>query len=146
MKRLFVFIFALFMGCHVSAQGYIRINYAGYLPQSKKVAVYMLADTSVKAVQNAAQHSAPVRLAEAQFDAVKFADINSAGNSRSKSGFSIQKTDASDTTDNRFFVFNATTDSLVFIGNAKKCDPSKWALKEAYRLDFSKLELSGGYY
>ena len=146
MKRLFVLIFVLFMGCHVSAQGYIRINYAGYLPQSKKVAVYILADTSVKAVQNAAQHSAPVRLAEAQFDAVKFADINSAGNSRSQSGFLIQTTDASDTTDNRFFVFNATTDSLVFIGNAKKCDPSKWALKEAYRLDFSKLELSGGYY
>lgn len=49
-------------------------------------------------------------------------------------------------TDGKFKVFNAKTDKLVFKGNGTKADPSKWALKTAWRLDFSSVTEEGDYY
>jgi len=45
-----------------------------------------------------------------------------------------------------FQVFNAVNDQLVMKGTGKVADPSKWALKSAYRLDFSQIQEEGGYY
>lgn len=45
-----------------------------------------------------------------------------------------------------FEVFNAVTGKSVFKGVGKQSDPSKWALKSAWRLDFSSITEEGGYY
>ena len=46
----------------------------------------------------------------------------------------------------KFEVRNAVTDKVVFKGEGRKADPSKWALGSAYRLDFSSITEEGGYY
>jgi len=52
------------------------------------------------------------------------------------------ETDISD----KFEVYNAIDDKLVFKGHGKKADPTKWSLGCAYRLDFSQIKEEGGFY
>ncbi|MDD2293114.1 MAG: glycoside hydrolase family 9 protein [Bacteroidales bacterium] len=51
-----------------------------------------------------------------------------------------------DETNAAFEVCNALTDKVVYKGTGTKFDPSKWAMKSAYRMDFSSVTLDGGYY
>ena len=51
-----------------------------------------------------------------------------------------------DETAGAFTVYDAMTDEAVLAGEGRQADPSKWALKSAYRLDFSSLEKPGSYY
>lgn len=45
-----------------------------------------------------------------------------------------------------FQVCNALTNEVVYSGKARLVDGANWGMKTAARLDFSKLEKSGGYY
>lgn len=45
-----------------------------------------------------------------------------------------------------FKVYDALSDDMVFQGAAKVANASKWGMRSAYRLDFSKYSCSGGYY
>jgi peptidoglycan/xylan/chitin deacetylase (PgdA/CDA1 family) len=49
-------------------------------------------------------------------------------------------------TDGSFCVYDAMSDALVLKGQGKVADPSKWALKSAWRLDMSALQVPGSYY
>lgn len=49
-------------------------------------------------------------------------------------------------TNGDFSVYNAVNDQLVMSGAGVKADPSKWALTSAWRLDFSQIRETGGYY
>ncbi|WP_321375043.1 glycoside hydrolase family 9 protein [uncultured Draconibacterium sp.] len=46
----------------------------------------------------------------------------------------------------QFQVFDALTDKLVYEAKVKQVDGSDWGMKTAFRLDFSAVENSGGYY
>lgn len=45
-----------------------------------------------------------------------------------------------------FYLCDAVTDNIVYSAKAEKCKADKWAMKSAYRLDFSSFEQQGGYY
>jgi Predicted xylanase/chitin deacetylase len=45
-----------------------------------------------------------------------------------------------------FQVCDAITDKVVFKSSGNKANPTKWAMKSAYRLDFSSLDKEGSYY
>lgn len=45
-----------------------------------------------------------------------------------------------------FEVCNALTDEVVFKGKGVECNPSKWEMKSAFRMDFSAIKEDGGYY
>ncbi|MBQ6958632.1 MAG: glycoside hydrolase family 9 protein [Bacteroidales bacterium] len=49
-------------------------------------------------------------------------------------------------TDGSFCVYDAMSDALVLKAQGKAADPSKWALKSAWRLDMSALQAPGSYY
>lgn len=49
-------------------------------------------------------------------------------------------------TNGKFTVFNAADNKVVFKGKGVQADPSKWALKSAWRLDFSAVQTPGEYY
>ncbi len=49
-------------------------------------------------------------------------------------------------TDGSFCVYDAMSDALVLKAQGKAADPSKWALKSAWRLDMSALQVPGSYY
>ena len=49
-------------------------------------------------------------------------------------------------TDGSFCVYDAMSDALVLKAQGKVADPSKWALKSAWRLDMSALQAPGSYY
>ena len=49
-------------------------------------------------------------------------------------------------TNGKFTVCNAADDKVVFKGKGVQADPSKWALKSAWRLDFSAVQTPGEYY
>lgn len=51
-----------------------------------------------------------------------------------------------DEADGFFEVCNALTDEVVFKGKGKSGNASKWGMKKGYRLDFSSIKESGGYY
>lgn len=51
-----------------------------------------------------------------------------------------------DEADGDFQVYNAKNDELVFKGKGVSTNASKWSMKRAYRLDFSSIKASGGYY
>jgi len=51
-----------------------------------------------------------------------------------------------DEADAGFQVCNALTDEVVFRGSGVKANPAKWALKSAYRLNFSGFTGEGSYY
>lgn len=78
------------------AQQWVRVNLLGYLPDSKKIAVYISTE-------------------EHQCDT--------------------------------FSVRDASTHEVMFTGRAQRAsDSGKWGMKSGYRLDFSDLVRSGGYY
>ncbi len=45
-----------------------------------------------------------------------------------------------------FTVHNTLSDDVVFKGKTKLTDAENWGMKTAFRLDFSNVEISGGYY
>lgn len=94
MRKVFFILFSLIISCTVSAQSWVRVNQAGYLPSDLKVAVLISQD-----------------------------DANGS-----------------------FEVYDALTDQLVFKGKGRSCNASKWGMKKAYRLDFSSVKETGGYY
>ena len=49
-------------------------------------------------------------------------------------------------TDGSFCVYDAMSDALALKAQGKAADPSKWALKSAWRLDMSALQVPGSYY
>lgn len=49
-------------------------------------------------------------------------------------------------TNGKFAVYSAADNKVVFKGKGTQADPSKWALKSAWRLDFSAVEAAGEYY
>ena len=49
-------------------------------------------------------------------------------------------------TDGSFCVYDAMSDALVLKAQGKAADPSKWALKSAWRLDMSALQAPGSYF
>lgn len=51
-----------------------------------------------------------------------------------------------DNASGEFEVCDAITDEVIFYGKGIKSDPSKWAMKSAYRMDFSTITRTGGYY
>ena len=51
-----------------------------------------------------------------------------------------------DQVDGSFEVYDASNDRLVFRGEGKAANASRWGLKRAYRLDFSSVVEPGGYY
>jgi Predicted xylanase/chitin deacetylase len=51
-----------------------------------------------------------------------------------------------DVNNTSFSVFDVLSGDKVFEGVPQKYDASKWAMKSGYRLDFSKLNIPGGYY
>lgn len=51
-----------------------------------------------------------------------------------------------DRTSGDFEVHDAISDELVFKSKGRKANPAKWAMKSAFRLDFSPLRNSGSYY
>lgn len=53
---------------------------------------------------------------------------------------------STEVTDGLFTVYDAISDETVLTGEGRKADPSKWALKSSYRLDFSQLKKPGSYY
>ncbi len=126
-------IFSMTLYAQSRPAGHIRINYVGYLPKSVKVAVYILEDENAKYDQqvSASGQTAWVKRPSA-VDLRKSDD----GKCHFEGGVSQEE----------FFVCDAVTDKVVFTGKARKADPEKWALKEAYRLNFSDLQTPGGYY
>ncbi len=130
-KRLLTAALFICISALCFSQGHIRINYVGYLPQSKKVAVYILEnqDPTSSFRDNSVAPSA------------QLAWKKSVTSWNTESSFTL---DASDS--EKFVVKEAISDKIVFEADAKKCSPDKWALKEAYRLDFSSLNTNGGYY
>ena len=51
-----------------------------------------------------------------------------------------------DQVDGSFEVYDASNDRLVFKGEGKPANASRWGMKRAYRLDFSSVDRPGGYY
>lgn len=94
MRKIFFILFSLLFSSFISAQSWVRVNQAGYLPDDIKVAVIISLDE-----------------AEGSFE-----------------------------------VCNALTDEIVFKGKGKSCNAAKWGMKRAYRLDFSSIKQTGGYY
>lgn len=136
LKKSLGVLLALFVSASSFAQGYIRINYVGYLPDSKKVAVYILTDEGVVSPQsNTVAPSGQV----AWKKSVDPWNANLGG----ASSIAANKNSEGE---QKFTVKEAVSDKVVFEGVAKACNPEKWALKEAYRLDFSSFNSNGGYY
>lgn len=135
-KAVLTFLLAIFtMAAYAQSQpeGHIRINYVGYLPKSVKVAVYILEDKN--AAYNQQVHASGQTAWVTRPSSVDFSKFTQKS-SVSKEGEN----------DEMFAVCDAVTDEIVFTGKALEANPEKWALKEAYRLDFSELETPGGYY
>ena len=97
MKRVFLLLITLMFSTVASiAQQWIRINQLGYLPNDKKVAVFISTEESIGGV---------------------------------------------------FSVYDASTNKPIYTAFAQRAEnASKWGMKSAFRLDFSKFEKEGGYY
>ena len=137
MKRSFLLFSAIFLSVAVLAQKHIRINYVGYLPKSVKVAVYF----EEKSVDE------PLDQAE-KLDTQVSASGQTAWTRRpGKVDLDSRLTDGNRGSSNEeFVVFDAVTDLPVFSGRADQADGSKWAVKDAYRLNFTAFQKPGGYY
>lgn len=123
----------------IGGKAYIRVNYVGYLPTSKKVAVYIkeksFSSEKVNVDKKVQNYIAP----SSQVAWKKSISINN----ESK----IEITNEIRGGENEeFIVRDARTNEVVLTAYAKKVNPSKWGLEEAYRLDFTNLNSSGGYY
>lgn len=145
MKKAIITVLSVLITLSAMAQevtkGHIRVNYAGYLPKSTKVAVYILEDSGVvsdKQVLASGQAAWVRRPSEVDFTKDE-GKVHVVPGEKSCKGMKAGGAE-------EFVIRDAVTDKVVYTGGAKKSDPSKWALKEAYRLDFSDFQTPGGYY
>ncbi len=135
MKRILTLLSLVLVPLSAVCQRYIRINYVGYLPGSVKVAVYL------------EEMPAEATLTDVQVQARKVSASSQTAWTKTPSAFSFNGIPADySAAEEEFVIFDAATDLPVFTGKARVADPSKWAIKEAYRLDFSELTATGGYY
>ncbi len=95
MKNSVLTLLMLVVSISLFSQQWVRINRAGYLPEDKKVAVFI-------------------------------------------SGL---KSDAG-----IFTVHDAVTGKIVYEGDVKRANASRWGMECAFRLDFSQVNKEGGYY
>ena len=142
------------------AQKHIRINYVGYLPKSVKVAVYFeekgvdepltQAEKAAVEVSASGQTAWTARPQATQYGGIQthqpFGNAPAGTDSFGNASSGTDSFGNASTGQDSFVIFDAVTDLPVYEGVAVAQDPSKWVMKEAYRLNFSKFEKPGGYY